>query len=461
VTDHLASWPLRPWLVADGGTISRRAMRAQVLSRARELRHSGLRPGDRVGWWPQSTALALVELLSLVECGAEPALLPLRAPHCELRDLALRLELRACLGTPAMELDLPALESGHALPAPTTPPRGRAGSVLLRSSGSLGGGCWIQHQVEALVRHARILVGALGVDPRDTWQLSLPLDHVGGLAIVLRALVSGCALALPEPGAAWHPAASWLSLVPLQLRRLLESGVRPTALRGVLMGGAPLPTTLAQQALERGWPLWSSYGATETGSAVCAAPLKASAGGGAITSGRPLWPHRLWLEQEGRISVASPCVRRTVLDELGRPVPVPSSEWRSGDTGQWRNGMLLVRGRLDRVIICGGEKIPPERVEEALQALPQVRQAVVVPTPDPRWGQRAVAFVQWEAGRECGLPELRALLSGLPRHWHPVRLFPWPAGEDGLKASPARLEALTLRLRQSTEAGDETEDAGS
>lgn len=68
--------------------------------------------------------------------------------------------------------------------------------------------------------------------------------------------------------------------------------------------------------------------------------------------------------------------------------------WRSGDTGYLTpDNKLVVVGRTDHVINSGGVKIQAEDIEAGLMQHPGVRQAAVVGVPDPKWGQRAEAFV--------------------------------------------------------------------
>jgi 2-furoate---CoA ligase len=56
-------------------------------------------------------------------------------------------------------------------------------------------------------------------------------------------------------------------------------------------------------------------------------------------------------------------------------------------------GDLVVSGRVDDMIISGGENIHPVEVEEVLARHPEVRDVAVVGEPDERWGERVVAFV--------------------------------------------------------------------
>jgi 2-furoate---CoA ligase len=71
----------------------------------------------------------------------------------------------------------------------------------------------------------------------------------------------------------------------------------------------------------------------------------------------------------------------------------------TGDMGYVdAEGELFVAGRVDDMIISGGENIHPVEVEEVLARLPGVRDVAVVGEPDPRWGERVVAFIVAGAG---------------------------------------------------------------
>ncbi len=66
----------------------------------------------------------------------------------------------------------------------------------------------------------------------------------------------------------------------------------------------------------------------------------------------------------------------------------------TGDMGYVdADGELYIAGRVDDMIISGGENIHPVEVEEVLARHPDVRDVAVVGEPDERWGERVVAFV--------------------------------------------------------------------
>jgi 2-furoate---CoA ligase len=66
----------------------------------------------------------------------------------------------------------------------------------------------------------------------------------------------------------------------------------------------------------------------------------------------------------------------------------------TGDMGYLDDaGDLFVCGRVDDMIISGGENIHPVEVEEVLARHPRVRDVAVIGEPDQRWGERVVAFI--------------------------------------------------------------------
>jgi 2-furoate---CoA ligase len=66
----------------------------------------------------------------------------------------------------------------------------------------------------------------------------------------------------------------------------------------------------------------------------------------------------------------------------------------SGDVGEWdEDGDLWVQGRVDDMLISGGENVHPLEVEDVLAQHPAVSEVAVAGMPDERWGQIVMAFV--------------------------------------------------------------------
>ena len=91
-----------------------------------------------------------------------------------------------------------------------------------------------------------------------------------------------------------------------------------------------------------------------------------------------------------------------------------SGGYPTGDLGRIDpRGRLHVFGRVDSIIISGGEKIDPREVEAALLGLEGIESAHVVGKADPNWGQEVVAYITGPATsraegqlREALRPEL-------------------------------------------------------
>jgi O-succinylbenzoic acid--CoA ligase len=233
----------------------------------------------------------------------------------------------------------------------------------------------------------------LGVAPDDRWLCCLPLWHVGGLAILVRSAVYGTTAVVHDGFDAERVReelesgeVTLVSLVATMLRRLIDAGMREwPGLRAALVGGGPVPRDLLEWAAESGFPLLQTYGMTETCSQVATLPA-AEALAKTGSAGRPLPGVELRIGEDGEILVRGPMVA---------PGTVGDDGWlHTADRGRIDDeGFLYVEGRLDDVILSGGENVAAAAVEEALLAHPAVADAGVAGVPDPEWGQAVTAYV--------------------------------------------------------------------
>lgn len=105
---------------------------------------------------------------------------------------------------------------------------------------------------------------------------------------------------------------------------------------------------------------------------------------------------------------------------------------------------ITVYGRGSNCINSGGEKIFPEEVEQALKANPAIFDALVVATPDERFGSKVTAIVARRSGANITLESVqadaRAHIAGykLPRELHLVDEV--PRAPSGKPAYPRALE---------------------
>jgi O-succinylbenzoic acid--CoA ligase len=337
-------------------------------------------------------------------------------------------------------------------PTPGVRPIHRRASLIF-TSGSTGTPSAVLHSWANHLYSAKGSNANLPLRPGDRWLLSLPLYHVGGLAILVRCALAGAAVAIPDRDASLSAAlgttgATHLSLVATQLRRLLDAqdGSLPPRVRGVLLGGGPLPEALLRRGYARGWPLHTSYGSTEMASQVTATPPGAPLSD-LQTAGRCLPHRRLRIDDDGEILVAGPTLCRGI-DE-GEQVRDPRVDgwFPTGDLGRIdAQGRLHVQGRVDRQFVSGGENIQPEEIEAALERLNGIERAAVVPVPDEEYGHCPVAFVQSKTGR---VPDdwRTALAATLPSFKIPdaVHKLPDAAVRDRMKVDR---ELLRRQVRE-------------
>ncbi len=196
-----------------------------------------------------------------------------------------------------------------------------------------------------------------------------------------------------------------ISLVPTQLVRLLDAGpVVAPHLRGLLLGGAPIPVELVERALAADLPVVTTYGLTEAASGVTAQD-PAETRSHPASSGRALpGSHVRILGDDGTVApvgtmgdigVSGPALFQGYDGDPDGTDAVLSGGWlRTGDLGIMdTEGRLTVLDRRVDLIISGGENISPVEVETVLRSHPDVSDAAVIGRPDPLWGAVPVAAV--------------------------------------------------------------------
>ncbi|MEZ5751959.1 MAG: AMP-binding protein [Paracoccaceae bacterium] len=95
----------------------------------------------------------------------------------------------------------------------------------------------------------------------------------------------------------------------------------------------------------------------------------------------------------------------------------------TGDMGRMdAEGDLFVTGRVDDMIITGGENVSPVEVENCLSLHPGVIECAVVGLPDERWGKIVAAFVKRAGGVTADDLDAHCRASGLAAFKRPRRV---------------------------------------
>ena len=298
-------------------------------------------------------------------------------------------------------------------PAPPTPYAAFPDvCTFLLTSGSTGAATAFGFTRAAFAASASAVARRLRLTPDDRWALSLSLGHIGGLSLMVRAVMTGASVRLwpafdadALARAVVQRRATHLAIVPVMLRRLLarlRGQPIPPTLRCVLVGGAAASPALLDEAIAAGLPIATTWGMTETASQVATAPpdLARRHRG---TAGAPLRGLEVRAAPRGALQVRGPTLAALAVPGPGaspQPLPCDPDGWfTTRDLGRVDSGGLVwIEGRADAIIVSGGLNISPGEVERVIATLPGVREAVVFGLPDEEWGEVVAAVVEANPG---------------------------------------------------------------
>ena len=382
-------------------------------------------------------------LFAAAETGRPFAPLNYRLPDAELRRLLARTAPSLAIVDDDMAarvagVDGVIIEPRSAFEAATVDPTNRDNehpepdrdiAVLLFTSGTTG------DPKVAVLRHRHLAsyvistVEFMHAEEDEATLVSVPPYHIAGIAAVLTSVYGGRrTVYLPT-----FTPEDWVALaasehithamvVPTMLGRILDvlekRGETLPALRALSYGGGRMPEPVIEKALKLlpNVDFVNAYGLTETSSTI--AVLTADDHRAAIASddpnvrrrlgsvGRPLPTLELEIRgPEGEVLGAGQSGEVYVRGEqisgeyLHKKVLQDDGWFATNDAG-WldADGYLFVEGRLDDVIVRGGENISPGEIEDVLRQHPQVADVAVFGVPDNEWGERvACALVPRES----------------------------------------------------------------
>lgn len=249
--------------------------------------------------------------------------------------------------------------------------------VWLATSGTSGSFKLVALSRESLECSAMAVNGHLTVVKNDVWLNALPLFHVGGLGVVVRAYLAGVSChtfsgnwdANRFVAKVQSAGATLSALVPTQIHDLVRAELRsPECLRGVVVGGGATIRDLFGHAARLGWPLLPSYGLTEAASQVATANP-----GDDYSEWLPFLPHVEARPGEGGVlelrgrSLLSGWI---IFDrEHGGLWQDPKTDgwYRTNDRVELRDKKLRVLGRMDDLIKIRGELVDVAGLERVLQ----------------------------------------------------------------------------------------------
>ncbi|WP_228729919.1 o-succinylbenzoate--CoA ligase [Shewanella avicenniae] len=324
---------------------------------------------------------------------------------------------------------------------------------LLLTSGSSGVPKGAVHSLSNHIANAEGSLQRIALSENDGWLLSLPLFHIGGLAIVNRCALSGAAIimvddTLPLSDQLQRDPISHLSLVATQLQRLsADSPASLTNVRCLLLGGGAIGRELTDALQQMGIRAFTSYGMTEMGSQITTSAAH-------IPGSGELLPNRELCIRDGEIWVKGATLFLGYLQADGSLVRDTDADgwFCTKDRGYFDDhGQLHIQGRSDNMFICGGENIQPEEVEAALKLHPQILDAIVFGEANDEFGLLPSAILKTRNGSLLPETELTEFLaSKIARFKRPRVYYPWPNGDfQGLKVQRKKVIQAIITQSQS------------
>ena len=334
---------------------------------------------------------------------------------------------------------LSATQSGDALEPSGWPDDPDDIAVLLYTSGTTGA------PKAAVLRHKNLVgyilgsVEFMGAGEDEATLVSVPPYHIAGLAAILSSVYAGRRIVqLPN-----FDADTWIDLVaaqgvthamvvPTMLARIVERmtarSIELPSLRALSYGGGRMPFPVIDQALSL-FPetrFVNAYGLTETSSTISLlgpddhrlahASDDVSVRRRLSSVGQPLPTLEVSIRDEEGAQVGAGTAgevwvrgEQVAGEYLQQGSKLTADGWfPTNDGGELDNdGYLYVTGRLDDVIVRGGENISPGEIEDVLLSHPNVSDVAVIGIPNDQWGETIGAVVVGSATED----ELKALVA--------------------------------------------------
>lgn len=246
---------------------------------------------------------------------------------------------------------------------------------------------------------------SLGFDQQTQWLSVLPIYHISGLSVVLRAVIEGFTVRLLSKydtevmlKIIKDEKPTHVSLVPQTLKWLMDAGLNePYSIEKILLGGAKLSSMLIQQALQYHLPIYNSFGMTET----CSQFLTASPEMLAKrydTVGKPSKNVEVRIKHpnedgHGELLIKGDNVMNGYLYPKNLNNTFEDGFFKTGDIAEIDNdGFVMVYDRRKDLIISGGENIYPYEIETVAKTFDGIEDAVCVPKEDDTWGQIPILY---------------------------------------------------------------------
>ncbi|MBM4172547.1 MAG: o-succinylbenzoate--CoA ligase [Ignavibacteria bacterium] len=429
-----------------------------VINIASQLNFSGVAEKDKVGILCENKKEFVELVFALWLIGAIPVPMNIRNTAAEISDsiniinikhLYIHKELKDNFNFEANSLQnyfpIEASSAKQNLVLPSFSLKNIA--LILFTSGSTKKAKAVVHTFNSLFESTMLTVQFSNLSENDKWLASLPFYHIGGFMIIVRSLITGSSLFIPEglktknivsAMKLYNP--THISLIETVLQDILKNSLKPNSeLKQLYLGGGPLSTKLCEKAISKGFPICKVYGSTETCSMISG--LQPDKNPTKLNSvGLPLGDTQIKIadsngnilgaNQIGEIAIKSKSnfIEYYNEDEQTKSA-LKDGYYYSSDYGFLdSDGYLYIENRREDIVITGGENVNITEVEDAILNIPEINDAFVFGEDDETWGQIICGAIvlNIEIDSETLIKTLKKSLAGykIPKKFYFVTEIP-------------------------------------
>ncbi|AQS35516.1 2-succinylbenzoyl-CoA synthetase [Shewanella psychrophila] len=458
-------------------TLSYLELSQRVMILGEQLEASGLKRGDRLACIDSNSVELIMLYWACIDQGILFCPLSPRFPSAQITQLVERYALshvwagkvhRDLLTQgPAhktISLDFSLKSYPHvtkATPAQLYPPQpvrvdSKLAANIILTSGSSGIPKAALHCLNNHIVNAEGSRSFIPLEPGDSWLLTLPVFHIGGLAIINRCALAGASVVLQDRETKLSKQLTrdnitHLSLVSTQLIRILNQDANSLKqVKALLLGGGAIPSNLLDQLAALNIRSFTSYGMTEMGSQITTGIANKDGSCGHLLPGRELkiQDNKIYVRGESLfLGYLKPHSHSLSLTRSEKQLTLsldPDGWFFTKDRGYWnKEGNLCILGRCDNMFISGGENIQPEEIEKILKQHPDIEEAIVFPLANEEFGYLPVAIIKGHLPEQSELDTL--VCSQAARFKRPRKYYHWPEVEQtSLKVSRKQIIEAVL-----------------
>lgn len=287
--------------------------------------------------------------------------------------------------------------------------------IIFLSSGSTSTPVGYGHRMDSFKAHFALFKQFFNPKGPELYAMNLPLNHVGGMMLLWRAICSGGKISNEISNQV-----DYLSLVPAQVEKMLQDQNNVELLKNLkalFIGGGIFSDKLKDDLNKLQIKYFETYGMTETLSFIA-------------LNQKLLDGISVNILDDQTIVIDSPTL--FYCSYKNRKIEIRSGIYQTSDLGSINNGYINFLGRKDKIYKSGGEKVSKNEVEALLFKHTKLSSFIVGSVKDAKWEDMVVALCEDDVDTDLMREKLKKVA---PPHLIP-RFF--------LKKNPLLLNSIKI-----------------